>query len=159
MALEKNQIEIPGPVVCVVMDGVGLGRKDDGDAVHLAHTPVLDHLAQRSPFVSLRAHGTAVGLPSDEDMGNSEVGHNALGAGRIFDQGAKLVNAAIESGRIWEGPWRECIAKVKASGEPLHLLSALERRSHRWDHDLDGARSTLSAANGCAVILTGIDFV
>jgi 2,3-bisphosphoglycerate-independent phosphoglycerate mutase len=125
MALEKNQIEIPGPVVCVVMDGVGLGRKDDGDAVHLAHTPVLDHLAQRSPFVSLRAHGTAVGLPSDEDMGNSEVGHNALGAGRIFDQGAKLVNAAIESGRIWEGPWRECIAKVKASGEPLHLLGLL----------------------------------
>lgn len=125
MALEKNGIDIAGPVVCVVMDGVGLGRKDEGDAVHLAHTPVLDRLSARAPFVSLLAHGRAVGLPSDEDMGNSEVGHNALGAGRIFDQGAKLVNGAIESGRIWEGPWRAAVARVKSSGEPLHFIGLL----------------------------------
>ncbi len=114
-----------GPLVCVVMDGIGIGRRDEGDAVHLAHTPVLDGLARGAPFTSLRAHGTAVGLPSDDDMGNSEVGHNALGAGRIFDQGAKLVNAAIASGRIWQGPWRECVARVKESGRPLHLLGLL----------------------------------
>ena len=92
----KRAGEAPrGPVVVVVLDGVGIGRGDDGDAVHLARTPVLDRLRQTCPTVTLKAHGTAVGLPSDKDMGNSEVGHNALGAGRVFDQGAKLVNAAI----------------------------------------------------------------
>ena len=123
MANESGLVK--GPLVCVVMDGVGIGRKDEGDAVHLAHTPVLDQLGQRCPTVALRAHGTAVGLPSDDDMGNSEVGHNALGAGRVFDQGAKLVNGAIASDRIWEGPWRECVARVKSSGQPLHLLGLL----------------------------------
>ncbi len=125
MVLKANGKGIDGPVVCVVMDGVGIGKADEGDAVHAAHTPVLDALAASAPFIALRAHGVAVGLPSDDDMGNSEVGHNALGAGRIFDQGAKLVNAAIESGRIWDGPWKDCVAKVKESGEPLHFVGLL----------------------------------
>jgi 2,3-bisphosphoglycerate-independent phosphoglycerate mutase len=125
MSLKANGNGVEGPVVCVVMDGVGIGKGDEGDAVHSAHTPVLDGLMAREPFIALRAHGVAVGLPSDEDMGNSEVGHNALGAGRIFDQGAKLVNAAIESGRIWDGPWKDCIARVKSSGEPLHFIGLL----------------------------------
>jgi 2,3-bisphosphoglycerate-independent phosphoglycerate mutase len=72
---------VPGPVLTVVMDGVGLGRSDEGNAVHLAHTPVLDALGKARWTTTLRAHGVSVGLPSDEDMGNSEVGHNALGAG------------------------------------------------------------------------------
>jgi 2,3-bisphosphoglycerate-independent phosphoglycerate mutase len=117
---------VRGPVVVVVMDGIGLGRKDEGDAVHLARTPTLDWLREHVPFRTLRAHGTAVGLPSDEDMGNSEVGHNALGAGRIFDQGAKLVNQAIASGRIWQGEaWRRAVARVRESGEPLHFIGLL----------------------------------
>ena len=108
------------------MDGIGLGREDAGDAVHAARTPTLDWLAANVPTTTLRAHGLAVGLPSDEDMGNSEVGHNALGAGRIFDQGAKLVNQAIASGAIWQGEaWTQAIATVKQSGEPLHLLGLL----------------------------------
>ena len=89
---------VPGPVLIVVMDGVGVGASNEGDAVWLARTPTLDRLAQVSLTTRLRAHGTAVGLPSDDDMGNSEVGHNAFGAGRVFDQGAKLVDAAISSG-------------------------------------------------------------
>ena len=92
-----------GPVVLCVLDGVGWGRRDDGDAVHLARMPHLDRMMATSPWCLLRAHGTAVGMPSDADMGNSEVGHNAMGAGRVFDQGSKLVGAAVASGRIW-GP-------------------------------------------------------
>ncbi|UJR82085.1 Phosphoglycerate mutase [Sandaracinus amylolyticus] len=117
---------VKGPVVVAVMDGVGIGARDDGDAVHLARTPNLDWLIAEAPFRLLRAHGTAVGLPSDDDMGNSEVGHNALGAGRVFDQGAKLVNAAIESGKLFEGDaWRTAIARVKQTGQPLHFLGLL----------------------------------
>jgi 2,3-bisphosphoglycerate-independent phosphoglycerate mutase len=117
---------VPGPVVVVVMDGVGIGAEDEGNAVWLARTPVLDRLAQTVPTTRLCAHGTAVGMPSDDDMGNSEVGHNALGAGRVFDQGAKLVKNAIDSGAIWEGAaWREAVARVRASGGALHFLGLL----------------------------------
>lgn len=116
---------VRGPVVAVVLDGVGLGPDDAGNAVRRAHTPVLDALWARS-LVALQAHGTAVGLPSDKDMGNSEVGHNALGAGRVFDQGASLVSRAIASGAIFEGAtWRWLIDGVRASGEPLHFMGLL----------------------------------
>ena len=92
-------VGVPGPVLIVVMDGVGCGAQDDGDAVWLAKTPTLDALSAAPLSTKLRAHGLAVGLPSDDDMGNSEVGHNAFGAGRVFDQGATRVQAAIENGR------------------------------------------------------------
>ncbi len=127
-ALSRNPVfSAPrGPVVCVVMDGVGIGPADDGDAVAMAHTPTLDWLRGSAPTGRLLAHGTAVGMPSDGDMGNSEVGHNALGAGRIFDQGAKLVNHALRSGAAFEGRvWKEAVARVQRSGEPLHLLGLL----------------------------------
>jgi 2,3-bisphosphoglycerate-independent phosphoglycerate mutase len=114
-----------GPVLVVVMDGVGLGPKNEGNAVHLARKPTLDRLA-RGPTLELAAHGTAVGLPSDDDMGNSEVGHNALGAGRVFAQGAKLVNAAIASRSIFEGPaWREIADRCRSPGSALHLIGLL----------------------------------
>lgn len=122
----KRVAEAPrGPVVVVVLDGVGIGGGDEGDAVALARTPVLDRLLATCPSVKLKAHGTAVGLPSDDDMGNSEVGHNALGAGRVFDQGAKLVNAAIASGALFEGAaWRDVVARCAAGGA-LHLIGLL----------------------------------
>ena len=65
------------PVVLVIMDGVGKGDGGPGDAVKLANTPNLDRLFATCPHNWLKAHGTAVGLPTDDDMGNSEVGHNA----------------------------------------------------------------------------------
>src|SRR6186713_3338501 len=113
---------VQGPVLVVVMDGVGIGEKNDGNAVWLARTPVLDGLGRHAQSMQLKAHGTAVGLPSDADMGNSEVGHNALGAGRVFDQGAKLVNAAIETGAMFErAEWRELVARVKQTGKAMHF--------------------------------------
>ena len=87
---------VKGPVVACIMDGVGIGDHGSGDAVWLARTPHLDWLARNAVATALTAHGRAVGMPSDDDMGNSEVGHNALGAGRIFDQGAKLVAESIQ---------------------------------------------------------------
>lgn len=115
-----------GPVVVVVMDGVGVGPGDEGDAVALARTPVLDGLRARFPYRTLRAHGTAVGLPDDSDMGNSEVGHNALGAGRVFDQGAKLVNQSIASGAIFRGEtWRSLTDVCLSRKSPLHLIGLL----------------------------------
>lgn len=114
------------PLVFVVMDGIGIGRRDEGDAVTLANTPVLDELRKRYPWRSLRAHGTAVGLPDDTDMGNSEVGHNAIGAGRIFEQGAKLVNAAINEGTIFKGnTWRRLVERCLERQSPLHLIGLL----------------------------------
>jgi len=108
------------------MDGIGVGRGDEGDAVARAYTPTLDWLRTLPSATTLRAHGTAVGMPSDADMGNSEVGHNAIGAGRVFEQGAKLVEQAIRSGSIFEGEvWRWLIEGVKRSGEPLHFIGLL----------------------------------
>ncbi len=114
-----------GPVVLVILDGVGIGPHDDFDAVAQARTPVLDELRARALRTELRAHGVAVGLPSDADMGNSEVGHNALGAGRVFDQGAKLVEKAIKKGTIWEGVWRRLIDGLLERDGALHLIGLL----------------------------------
>ena len=101
--------------------------RDDWDAVHLARTPTLDRLCAAGPWRPLRAHGTAVGLPSDDDMGNSEVGHNALGAGRVFDQGAKLVNRAIDERLDLRGRdvWRQIAERCAGEGGALHLIGLL----------------------------------
>ena len=90
-----------GPLLMVIMDGIGIGKNDESNAVYSANTPILDRLLASPLKTQLKAHGIAVGLPSDEDMGNSEVGHNAIGAGRVFSQGAKLVDLAIESQKIF----------------------------------------------------------
>lgn len=111
----------PGPVLIVVADGVGVAPPGPSNAVTEAHTPTLDELTDSALATQIAAHGTAVGLPSDDDMGNSEVGHNALGAGRIFAQGAKLVNHAIASGSIFETPvWQTAIEHARTG--TLHLL-------------------------------------
>jgi 2,3-bisphosphoglycerate-independent phosphoglycerate mutase len=114
---------INGPVVTIVMDGVGLAKNDAGSAIAAARKPTLDRLFANYPNIRLRAHGTAVGMPSDDDMGNSEVGHNALGAGQVYAQGAALVADAIAAGSIWAGPaWREIVAAARAGRGVLHLL-------------------------------------
>ena len=115
-----------GPVLVVVMDGVGTAPPAEGNAVDQARTPVLDRLWAEHPTCQLRAHGMAVGLPSDKDMGNSEVGHNAIGAGRVFAQGAKLVNKAISSGALFLGEtWKEMVAGCLTNGTPMHFIGLL----------------------------------
>lgn len=130
MTLEKLQTthgyhSFTGPVVAVIMDGVGLGTGDERDGVFSAYTPVLDRFLKEPLMVRLKAHGTAVGLPTDGDMGNSEVGHNALGAGRIFSQGAQLVNDALSSGIVFEtDEWAE-LKKRAVNGGTLHFIGLL----------------------------------
>jgi len=115
-----------GPVTLCIMDGVALGKYEEGDAVRSAHTEHLDHAMQNWPGTRLKAHGTAVGLPSDSDMGNSEVGHNAMGCGRVFAQGAKLVNRSIESGAIFEGEtWKKLVDNVRKTGGTMHFIGLL----------------------------------
>lgn len=135
-------------VLVVVLDGVGWKDTQDnltlqldrhagvlpsaafvsGNAVAAAYTPHLTRLMQQPLSRTLLAHGPSVGLPSADDMGNSEVGHNALGAGRVFAQGAKLVNAAIESGRLFEGRgWQSAVHRqeLKSGSACLHFCGLL----------------------------------
>ena len=113
------------PIVLVIMDGVGKGDGGSGDAVAVAKTPTLDHLFATCPYTWLKAHGTAVGLPSDDDMGNSEVGHNALGCGQVYSQGAKLVGESIENGVLFASEtWKNLVANAK-SGKAMHFLGLL----------------------------------
>ncbi len=112
-------------VVLVVMDGIGFSKTGVGDGVTLANTPTLDMLIKDRPCVKLKAHGAAVGLPSDDDMGNSEVGHNALGCGQVYSQGAKLVNESIESGKIYSSDvWGKMVNACQAGGT-LHFIGLL----------------------------------
>lgn len=115
-----------GPVVLAIMDGVGIGNGDVGDMVHKAAKPHLDWLDAHAVKTRLKAHGTAVGMPDDGDMGNSEVGHNAIGAGRVFAQGARLVNEAIASGALFEGEvWKEVVAHGAERDGALHFIGLL----------------------------------
>lgn len=127
LRLEKlpHYAPFPGPVVFVIMDGVGIGKRDESDGVYMAYTPTLDALFTEPLYTQLKAHGLAVGLPTDEDMGNSEVGHNALGAGRVFAQGARLVNEAIASGRLFQGAaWRRVMEHAR-NGGTVHFIGLL----------------------------------
>ena len=112
-----------GPVVVIVMDGVGLTDRVEGNAEKAAFKPNLDRIYAEYQWTKIKAHGTAVGLPSDDDMGNSEVGHNAIGAGQVYSQGAKLVNESIESGDMFRAQgWREISDNVKQNGSTLHFI-------------------------------------
>lgn len=114
---------VPGPVVVIVMDGYGIPKTDVGSAIAAARKPTLDALFAECPHITLRAHGTAVGMPSDDDMGNSEVGHNAIGAGQVYAQGAALVANAIADGAIWAGEaWQQIVAGAKAGRGVIHFI-------------------------------------
>mgnify|MGYP002623855191 FL=1 len=112
-----------GPVVLVIMDGVGYGKYEEGDAVKASRMKYLDWFTKNCPHTQLKAHGTAVGLPSDDDMGNSEVGHNAIGCGRVFAQGAKLVGESISSGKMFtDATWQKLTKNVKDKNTTLHFI-------------------------------------
>ncbi len=113
-------------VILVVMDGIGSRNQDFGNAVKAAHTPTLERLMLSCPHTEIKAHGTAVGMPSDADMGNSEVGHNALGCGQIYAQGAKLVDESIKSGKMFLSvAWKGLIENCKKQDSTLHFIGLL----------------------------------
>jgi len=114
-----------GPLLLMILDGVGIGKEYEGNAVYRAKTPVLDSLMQGELVTKLKAHGPAVGLPSESDMGNSEVGHNAIGAGRVFAQGAKLVDKSIASGKIFQSDAWQTIIKRGKQGGAVHFIGLL----------------------------------
>ena len=114
-----------GPLLLIIMDGYGIGKDYEGNAIFKARKPNLDRFFGEGLYTQLKAHGPAVGLPSDDDMGNSEVGHNALGAGRIFAQGAKLVNRAIADGSIFETDLWRSLTQRHAKDGTLHFIGLL----------------------------------
>ncbi len=124
----KNYPGVKGPLVLAILDGVGLyrGTADgfSGNAVDIAQPPTLMGLMKNEKIVTkLKAHGTAVGMPSDADQGNSEVGHNAIGAGRVFSQGARLVDVAIETSSLFKGrAWQDLVANARAKKTPVHFI-------------------------------------
>lgn len=116
--------DIEHPVLLVVLDGVGLSAEDHGNTLMHGEIPHLRRLMREELFTRLQAHGQAVGLPTDKDMGNSEVGHNALGSGQIYAQGAKLVNQAIRTGKAFQSEaWQRAVACGRQ--HTLHLLGLL----------------------------------
>ena len=121
-----NFKEKTGPLLLIILDGIGLGSPDQSNAVHLANTPCLDQLIKSPLYTELKAHGTAVGMPTDDDMGNSEVGHNALGAGRVFDQGASLVQKAITTQSLFAGKtWKDTLQNSIDRNTTLHFIGLL----------------------------------
>ncbi|MBK7533901.1 MAG: 2,3-bisphosphoglycerate-independent phosphoglycerate mutase [Myxococcales bacterium] len=137
-----------GPVVLAILDGVGKGAGDEADAVALARTPTLHRLSAPEVSTLLRAHGRAVGLPSDEDMGNSEVGHNALGSGKIHAQGAMLIGRALASGAIFESAaWQKVLERGQRGA--VHFLGLLSDGNVHSHIDHLEALMTAAAKAGC----------
>jgi len=113
------------PLMLMILDGWGINPSPDNNAVALADTPNLDRLLGGYPATTIRTSGMAVGLPEGQ-MGNSEVGHLNLGAGRIVYQDLTRISKAIQDGDFFTNPvLLDCIAKVKKSGGQLHLAGLL----------------------------------
>ncbi len=148
-----------GPLVLVVMDGVGYGKYKEGDAVADSKMFNLEAIKAKSPHTKLKAHGKAVGLPSDDDMGNSEVGHNAIGCGRVFEQGAALVSKSIEAGAIFAGKaWKEVIGNLATSGGALHFIGLFSDGNVHSHMDHLKAMITRAKADGVKKVRVHILF-
>ncbi len=151
-----------GPVVLAILDGIGLGKGDEADAVALARTPTIDRLWAPDVRCALRAHGRAVGLPTDDDMGNSEVGHNALGAGVVHAQGALLVGRALASGSLYASTAWRTVVERGARGGAVHFLGLLSDGNVHSHQDHLEAMLRTAASSGARrlrvhVLLDGRD--
>ncbi|WP_170421276.1 2,3-bisphosphoglycerate-independent phosphoglycerate mutase [Ruegeria arenilitoris] len=112
----------PKPVVLCILDGWGLSDDTQANAPYLAHTPTFDAIMSKGPHARLITHGPDVGLPSGQ-MGNSEVGHTNIGAGRVVAMDLGQIDLAIEDGSFFENAaLKDFIAKVKAAGGTAHLM-------------------------------------
>ena len=119
----------PKPVVLTILDGWGLRDDAEFNAPKLARTPTMDRLYETCPNATLVTFGPDVGLPTGQ-MGNSEVGHNILGAGRTFDQGASLVEEALSTGRLFgTETWDWVVGSAATSEQTFHLVGLLSDQS------------------------------
>lgn len=143
---------IKGPLLITVMDGIGVGPcPDPFNAVYNSHTPGLDLLKKRSLYSELLAHGTHVGLPDDTLMGNSEVGHNALGAGKLMLQGATLVKNMIETGEFIKSKvLNEAIDNALKNDSAFHCIGLLQHQRSVHAH-LDHLKAIVDAAHSRGV--------
>ena len=115
----------PRPFVLIIMDGWGINPRQEGNAIALARTPNIDTLAQKWPHTSVKTSGAAVGLP-DGQMGNSEVGHQNIGAGKRVLQDYTRVNEAIQDGTFFQNPaLLKAISHVKQHSSQLHICGLL----------------------------------
>lgn len=113
------------PIVLCILDGIGIGKDNQYNAVYLAQTPTLDYLKKEYTHSQLKCGGTAVGLP-DKQMGNSEVGHLNIGAGRIVYQSLTLINSKIENKTFFENKkFLDAIKHAKDNNSKLHLMGLL----------------------------------
>ncbi len=120
--LRQKKMKNIKPLLLIIMDGWGWREERQGNAIALAGTPHLDALKKEYPFTLLRASGEAVGLPEGQ-MGNSEVGHLNIGAGRIVYQDLTRINLAIKNGTFFENPvLKEAFRAAKKGGGKVHLL-------------------------------------
>lgn len=116
---------VPVPVILAILDGWGVGAPTAANAVYMAKTPVMDGLAARYPCTTLTAHNGLVGLPEGQ-MGNSEVGHLNIGAGRIVYQDFTRINLAVDQGQFASNPvFNALMDTVKTAGSALHLCGLL----------------------------------
>lgn len=113
---------VKAPVMLIILDGFGIGKEYEGNAVKLAKTPNIDRLLKENPNVTLEASGLAVGLPEGQ-MGNSEVGHLNIGSGRIIYQDLTKITKSIEDGGFFQKKeFLEAIENAKKNNSKIHLI-------------------------------------
>lgn len=156
-----------GPLLLIIMDGIGINKSSTYNALKAANTEYLDkliiHAKDQNLYTELKAHGTFVGLPSDDLMGNSEVGHNAIGAGRIVEQRSAITKKAIESGKLFKAEkWNKLVSHIENNESILHFIGLLSdgyvhsHISHLFGL-LKGARSSNIKKVRVHILLDGRD--
>lgn len=136
------------PLVLIIMDGWGYSEKTEHNAIHTARTPVLDHLIQTRPSVLISTSGHDVGLP-DGQMGNSEVGHVNIGAGRIVYQDLTRIDKAIADGDFFTNPaLTQAVDGAKAKGRAVHIMGLLSPGGVHSHEDQIAAMIKLAAERG-----------
>src|ERR1051326_6762400 len=120
-----NTVKRPRPFVLIVMDGWGINPRKEGNAIALARTPNIDRLARDWPHTAVKTSGAAVGLPEGQ-MGNSEVGHQNIGAGKRVLQDYTRVSESIRDGSFFSNPaLLKAIEHVKKNSSQLHICGLL----------------------------------
>ena len=146
-----HDIDRPRPVVLCVLDGWGYREAAEDNAITAARTPVYDRLLAECPWTLLEASETHVGLPSGQ-MGNSEVGHMNIGAGRVVLQDLPRIDDAVSSGKLVEnGMLRDFIRRLKSSGGTCHLLGLLSPGGVHSHQEHMAALANAVAASGIPV--------